>query len=211
MENETASLERTDLVRNGHQRVSKNIELIFPYLTMAETLQEVSAGGIRIPLWEFASQLVSSDVPSLKAYAKEFALDRKLNISFEEMNETPHYWLGVLLKMSTMQFEKGQTRSTMQNKYINATEDKLCSTFVRSRGRVGKILVMNQDYLTLLTNLAIGENQRLRFSDLLTEFEARGVYFDKKTQQALIKFYERVGNVERMSDSGDAVYVRTTI
>jgi DNA phosphorothioation-dependent restriction protein DptG len=70
---------------------------------------------------------------------------------------------------------------------------------------------MNQDYLTLLTNLAIGENQRLRFSDLLKEFEARGVYFDKKTQQALIKFYERVGNVERMSDSGDAVYVRKTI
>ena len=211
MENETASLERTDLVRNGHQRVSKNIELIFPYLTMAETLQEVSAGGIRIPLWEFASQLVSSDVPSLKTYAKEFALDRKLNIAFEEMNETPHYWLEALLEISTMQFEKGQTRSAAQGKFIRATEVELCNTFVRSRGRVGKILVMNQDYLTLLTNLAIGENQRLRFSDLLTEFEARGVYFDKKTQQALIKFYERVGNVERMSDSGDAVYVRKTI
>jgi DNA phosphorothioation-dependent restriction protein DptG len=178
---------------------------------MAETLQEVSAGGIRIPLWEFASQLVSSDVPSLKAYAKDFALDRKLNFPFEEMNETPQYWLEALLEISTMQFEKGQTRSAAQGKFIRATEVELCSTFVRSRGRVGKILVMNQDYLTLLTNLAIGENQRLRFSDLLKEFEARGVYFDKKTQQALIKFYERVGNVERMSDSGDAVYVRKTI
>ncbi|MFA0643989.1 DNA phosphorothioation-dependent restriction protein DptG, partial [Vibrio cyclitrophicus] len=32
-----------------------------------------------------------------------------------------------------------------------------------------------------------------------------------QTEQELIKFYERIGNVERMSDSGDAVYVRKTI
>ena len=48
-------------------------------------------------------------------------------------------------------------------------------------------------------------------AELLEEFKSRGVYFDKKTQQSLIGFYERVGNVERMSDSGDAVYVRKTI
>ncbi|MQK80561.1 DNA phosphorothioation-dependent restriction protein DptG, partial [Escherichia coli] len=27
----------------------------------------------------------------------------------------------------------------------------------------------------------------------------------------LVAFYERMGNVERMSDSGDAVYVRKTV
>ena len=50
LENETASLERTDLVRNGHQRVSSNIKLLFPYLTMAETLQQASEQRDRIPL-----------------------------------------------------------------------------------------------------------------------------------------------------------------
>ncbi|MER0461339.1 DNA phosphorothioation-dependent restriction protein DptG [Aeromonas caviae] len=29
--------------------------------------------------------------------------------------------------------------------------------------------------------------------------------------QQLVSFYERMGNVERMSDSGDAVYVRKTL
>jgi DNA phosphorothioation-dependent restriction protein DptG len=70
---------------------------------------------------------------------------------------------------------------------------------------------MNQDYLIMLTNLAVGVNQRLRLHELLEEFRARGVYFDKVTQQKLVSFYERVGNIERMSDSGDAVYVRKTI
>ena len=63
----------------------------------------------------------------------------------------------------------------------------------------------------LLTNLAIGELDRLRFNELIKAFESVGVYFDKQSQQALIEFYERIGNVERMSDSGDAVYVNKTI
>jgi DNA phosphorothioation-dependent restriction protein DptG len=72
-------------------------------------------------------------------------------------------------------------------------------------------LVFNQDYLVLLTNLAIGELDRLRFNELIKAFESRGVFFDKQSQQVLIEFYERIGNVERMSDSGDAVYVNKTI
>ena len=73
------------------------------------------------------------------------------------------------------------------------------------------VLVINQDFLLLLTNIAIGDNRQLRFQELLGEFRQRGVYFDKQSEQALVAFYERVGNVERMSDSGDAVYVRSTI
>ena len=147
----------------------------------------------------------------MSRYAIEFAEKRSLEFQFDHSNRDPLYWLKTLLDLSLMQFAKGETRAAAQGKFVKTTELELCSVFVRSRGRVGKVLVMNQDYLSLLTNLAIGNNQRLRFHELLDEFRARGVYFDKKTQQALIDFYERVGNVERMSDSGDAVYVRKTI
>ena len=39
----------------------------------------------------------------------------------------------------------------------------------------------------------------------------RGIYFDKQSQAEIVQSYERIGNVERMSDSGDAVYVRKTV
>ena len=71
--------------------------------------------------------------------------------------------------------------------------------------------VFNQDYILLLTNIVIGKRDRLRLHELLKEFEARGIFFDKQTQKVLVEFYERIGNVERMSDSGDAVYVNKTI
>ena len=85
------------------------------------------------------------------------------------------------------------------------------ANFVQSRGRHGNALVLKQDMLILLTNLTIGNQDKLRFHELMKGFEQRGVFTDKQTQQELINFYERIGNVERMSDSGDAVYVRKTV
>ena len=218
MENETASKERADLVTNGHQRVAQQFKYLFPYLTVAESLQapDAKANEHRLPLWELVAKLTEDDAPALKSYAKAFAEDRnkdgEYQFPYTEDNADPLYWLEIILNTSLRQFDKGETRAAAQGKFINSTEQELCSAFVKSRGQAGKILVMNQDYLLLLTNLAIGEKpEKLRFHELLDEFQARGVYFDKKTQQSLIRFYERVGNVERMSDSGDAVYVRKTV
>ncbi|MNE64831.1 hypothetical protein D3C80_1602660 [compost metagenome] len=71
--------------------------------------------------------------------------------------------------------------------------------------------MLNQDQLLLLTNLTIGKADKLRLHDLRKGFELRGFYLDNQSLQQLVSFYERMGNVERMSDSGDAVYVRKTL
>lgn len=96
-------------------------------------------------------------------------------------------------------------------KYINELETQICTDFIQVRGRAGKVLVLNQDRLLLLTNLTVGKNDKLRLHELLRGFEQRGFYLDNQSAQTLVAFYERMGNVERMSDSGDAVYVRKTV
>jgi len=220
MENETASRERTDLINNGYRKISQSFKYIFPYLSLNETLQEITEkdkedNKHRLPLWEIARELEESDAENLEKYAKKLYENRKIKSKLDWEIDTDlskeKGWLKKILEISVLQFNKGETRSAAQNKFIKAIEHNLCSEFCRSRGQSGKILVMNQDYLTLLTNVCIGRNEKLRFHELLKEFEVRGVYFDKYSQQALITFFERVGNVERMSDSGDAVYVRKTI
>ena len=72
-------------------------------------------------------------------------------------------------------------------------------------------MVLNQDQMLLLTNLTIGKEEKLRLHELRQGFEQRGFYLDNQSLQMLVSFYERMGNVERMSDSGDAVYVRKTL
>lgn len=217
MENETASRERADLIRHGYRNIAKSFKYIFPYLSLSETFQSIDkdSNQHRLPLWEIAGKLEDTDASNLQAYAERFyesrSIKSKINWDLDEKLEPVKGWFKKILEISVAQFNKGETRAAAQGKFIKAIEQELCSEFCRSRGQLGKILVMNQDYLTLLTNVCIGKNEKLRFHELLKEFEVRGVYFDKHSQQALITFFERVGNVERMSDSGDAVYVRKTI
>lgn len=217
LEHESASRERTNLTTLGHQSVQAALQYIFPYLSMNESLQSADKekGERRIPLWELARTLTPDDAKPLMKYAKEFIRDRNEEIEFtfdhDESNSDPQYWLDILMKEALNQFGKKRKRAAAQEKFIRTTEQELCSTFAKSRGQAGKVLVMNQDYVSLITNLAIGKEEKMRFGDLLAQFNIRGIYFDKQSQQELIRFYERAGNVERMSDSGDAVYVRKTL
>ena len=210
LDTETASAERLHIRDDGHQRVHTALFKIFPFLSMSESLQPLKKE--KIPLWKLAELLSDADIDPLINYAMAFKEERNLSIDIPKVS-LPTDALDILLKLGMEQFEKGQptTRPGLNIKYVRTTESELCSHFIQSRGRAGRVLVINQDYLLLLTNISIGDNLKLRFHELLEAFKKRGVFFDKRSQQALIQFYERIGNVERMSDSGDAVYVRKTI
>ena len=67
--------------------------------------------------------------------------------------------------------------------------------------------------LLLLTNLIISgsSESQLLIDDVIEGFKERGIWLDIQSKKALLKFYENVGNIEKLSDSGDAVYVKTTI
>ncbi|MBB1382841.1 DNA phosphorothioation-dependent restriction protein DptG, partial [Shewanella sp. SR41-2] len=119
--------------------------------------------------------------------------------------------ISTLAKLFTEQFKKGSTRETAFTNFVKATRETLIRPFEQGRKRAGSYLVLNQDYLLLLTNITIGNREKIRLHELLKEFQSRGVFFDKSSEVCLIELFERMGNVERMSDSGDAVYVRKTI
>ena len=215
LDSEKASNERYLIKDYGFKQLSDALWNIFPYLSMNESLQSKkinNAINTIQPLWVLAENIQQTphSVTLLKNYAQAFKENRELDLPLSE-SEDPQDVLADLLKLSRMQFGAKESRHEINKLYVKATESEFCSHFTQSRGRAGRVLVFNQDYLLLLTNLAIGEQDKLRFHELIKAFESRGIFFDKQSQQALIKFFERIGNVERMSDSGDAVYVRKTI
>jgi len=208
LDTETASAERIHVRDDGHQRVHAALFKIFPFLSMSESLQP--AKEKKIPIWKLSRSLSNSDTNILSNYAQAFKEERHLTGTISDIS-SPNDALDVLLNLGKEQFERGQSRHEINVNYVKAIETELCSHFIQSRGRAGRVLVINQDYLLLLTNISIGDSSQLRFHELLEAFKKRGVFFDKRSQQALIQFYERIGNVERMSDSGEAVYVCKTI
>lgn len=208
LDSEKASKERTKLQLHGHKQVVESSYALFPYLALNESLQDAKSSIV--PLWELVSELTSNDIDTLNNYAADFHEDRKLTselLPAENIDQA----LTSLIKLFTEQFKKGATRETAFNNFVKATRETLIKPFEQSRGRAGSYLVLNQDYLLLLTNISIGSREKLRLHELLVEFQNRGVFFDKSSEECLIDLFERMGNVERMSDSGDAVYVKKTI
>lgn len=206
LDTEKASKERSMLRDRGWKPVEKGIEFLFPVLAMSESLQDKEL----TPLWALYPQLTENTLNSLVTYAIEFAKNRALE--FDPANiKTVEEALVALLDLAKRQFDRGETRSSAGNAFINFTKSALCGNFTRTRGSAGKVFVIDQEYLLLLTNLAIGKQGKLRLHELMIEFQKRGVFFDRESRAALVEFYERLGNVERLSDSGDAVYVKATI
>ncbi|WP_112478796.1 DNA phosphorothioation-dependent restriction protein DptG [Vibrio variabilis] len=215
MDHERASNERSHIKNHGYKLFNESARRLFPMLTMLEMLQPEAGKkeAQKIPLWQIAKLIENSNheylVPQLENFAKAFRSQRKLDTALLESDDAID-WIANIMKLAMAQFAKGE-RFNINKRYVVEIEKALAPHFIQSRGRSGRVLVLNQNFIILLTNLVVGEKDKLRFHELITEFKLRGVSVDKQTEQELIKFYERIGNVERMSDSGDAVYVRKTI
>ncbi|WP_447871311.1 DNA phosphorothioation-dependent restriction protein DptG [Serratia fonticola] len=215
LDTEKASSERDQIKRFGYKWFSSQSEKLFPILSALEVLQW-GKGAKKRPLWQVYQDALNDSDPSsqtlnaLNKYLQEFIEDRQLSPRDQATNLGDAF--KQLLSVAVEQFQgKKSERASVNRKYINELESQICADFIQVRGRAGKVLVLNQDRLLLLTNLTVGKNKKLRLHELLRGFEQRGFYLDNQSTQMLVAFYERMGNVERMSDSGDAVYVRKTV
>lgn len=84
-------------------------------------------------------------------------------------------------------------------------------SFIKSRGRLGYVLNATQEFILLFVGVIIGNEDKMLLKKLFKEFENRGIYFDKKSKKAIISFFEDVNILEKLSDSGDAQYVKSIL
>jgi DNA phosphorothioation-dependent restriction protein DptG len=212
LDSEKASQERAKIQHSGYKLFAATSASLFPVLSALEVLQREDQ---KRPLWQiFRDSQVSSQSDKVLAdlvnYLRDFISDRRLNERASPQTLIDAFKL--MEEVAIAQFGDSKTeRGSVNSKYLKELEEKICTDFIQARGRSGRVLVLNQDNLLLLTNLAIGGREKLRLHELLIEFERRGFYVDNQTKLAIVAFYERMGNVERMSDSGDAVYVLKTV
>lgn len=98
-------------------------------------------------------------------------------------------------------------RSRISNTYPLDFE-KITSKFQKNKGRLGKVLAIDEEMLLFMTKIAIKDQSKIRLNDLFKQFELRGVYLDNTSKQEAADFFERLNLIEKKSDSGDAKYVK---
>lgn len=218
LDTERASVERKQ-VREAVSQLKDKVADLFPVLSALEYLnQPDSKTANRYPIWVIYDHLVrldSSDQQLLVAKLSEFLAnyrEKRDHAPWPNTITTPSEALEAITTTAKEIFGQAKTsQQRVKTRVVEAFTDEVARHFIQNRRRGGNVLILNQDYLLLLTNLAVGFETRIQFQQLIEEFKSRGIWLDQQSQQALIEFYDRVGNLERMSDSGDAVYVRKTI
>lgn len=208
LNHEQASTERKSIVNNGYKTLIEKTRYLFPYLSLLEFISDV-VDNKNLKLFHLATiDNTPENVHVINRIIALFREKRSLAQNQLMIAETVLDACTYLLQSAFEQFRKSDKKAVL-DRFISAYEKQISGFFIQSRGRSGKVLVLDQDTILLLTNLAINTQEKLRFQDLLIEFENRGVFFDPKSEDVLLELYERVGNIERKSDSGDAVYVHT--
>lgn len=81
--------------------------------------------------------------------------------------------------------------------------------FIKVRGRLGKTLKLTPEYLLFITKVIIKDESKIRMKKLFEGFRERGIDFDRDSQNQIVKYFEAINIIEKKSDSGDAIYVKS--
>lgn len=210
---EKTSLERKKLSNYGYKTLFEKVGYLFPYLSLLEILSTI----MEIKSLKFYNLLRDIDnkkdnIEILDKFNNKFRIRSELNIE-EIRSHSVKEAIKNLLNSSYQQFmETSNSKISVLKKYKTAFENHIAKDFIQSRGRFGKVCVLDQEMIIFISNLAIGKGRDfLHFDELMIEFQERGIYFDQKTKESLLALFERVENIERKSDSGDSIYVYKTV
>ncbi|GAF38205.1 hypothetical protein FC83_GL001830 [Agrilactobacillus composti DSM 18527 = JCM 14202] len=79
--------------------------------------------------------------------------------------------------------------------------------FTKSRGRIGKTFSLDDELLLVLVAVIVGDHKML-LKQVIQELNNRNIYLDIASQNLLAAKLDEKNLLEKMSDSGDAQYVK---
>lgn len=130
----------------------------------------------------------------------------KLNIGKEEALPQDTETLIKLLKKWLIEDISAETKV----RYFKAIEEVGNKYFLKNRGKLGKVLTLKSEFIILLTAICIKEDKMI-IKELFEAFEDRGVFLDRYSKEKIIELYDKMNILDKKSDSGEAIYVKSIL
>lgn len=174
-------------------------------------------------LLQFLNEIVQSKnfmsfsdiVKKLNSNTSWFEELRQFNSKYAEYKELEYEDTGNVSKqinqLREYLGEANISEAAIVSRYRKSFDEFVNLSFIKRRGRYGYILNASQDLILMFVIIIIGEKKRILIRDLFNEFEFRGLYFDKASKKEILAFFEEINILDKLSDSGDAQYVRTIL
>ena len=106
---------------------------------------------------------------------------------------------------------KGSKRAKAYKSYSNWIVKFMQNKFGKTRGASGYVLTLSEDDIILFTKIIMNNLEKMKLKTIFEEFEIRGIFFDRDSKEKVLQLYEKLNIIEKKSDSGDAIYVKTIL
>lgn len=93
------------------------------------------------------------------------------------------------------------------SRYVLSFDEIVKQGYVRQHGSLGRVFSISSETLLTLVTAIVGHN-KMPLKDVFSALQAHGVYFDRISRDKVIQLFEQANILEKLSDSGDAQYVR---
>lgn len=150
------------------------------------------------------NRLPADDQAELLEVIKKWVGEYRQHVSLPPQ-EIPYDYEGVVnaLYLSLLDGVSAETKS----RYALSIEEIGKKYFLKTRGALGYMLNVSQDFLLLLTAISV-KDTRKPLKEVFVEFEKRGIMFDRLSQEAIVALFDKLNLLDKKSDSGDAQYVK---
>lgn len=138
----------------------------------------------------------------------------RFNKAFADALADKEYQATMDIKFQVKQLQgylKGHLSEETKTRYRKSFDEFTGLTFIKNRGRLGYVLNATQELILLFVGVIVGDEEKMLLNKLFQQFELRGIFFDKQSKKEIISFFEDVNILEKLSDSGDAQYVRSIL
>jgi len=117
-----------------------------------------------------------------------------------------------LFEIIDFQFNVSKKRKSAYRHYQARFVEFVQTNFGKRRGGLGYNFNITEQDIVLFTQIIIGiKGGRIRLVNLFSEFEKRGLVFDRESTRKIVELLEKLNLLEKKSDSGDAQYVRSVL
>lgn len=127
-------------------------------------------------------------------------------VKVELLGDSVECLIGVLNGTLVKYYDQGKQQGTL-NRYSLWFEDIGKKYFFKLRGSYGYTFNLTEDFLTFLITIVVKDN-KMKLSKFFTELEKRSVFLDVNSKSEVTMAIDKLGLLEKKSDSGDAQFVK---
>ncbi|KGX89830.1 hypothetical protein N781_08925 [Pontibacillus halophilus JSM 076056 = DSM 19796] len=203
---EGASKNRTSYME-GFQSVKESAKLLLPHYDSIEQLNYIFGTNHLIypefkEIYENESEEQRIEIRRLlKSWVEEYRYHSSLTpIELQDDFEE-------LVRSLVTSLSEGGLRLGPTSRFKLSIDEIGKKYFLKTRGSLGYMLNITQDFLLLLTAITVKE-ERTSLKQVFQSFEERGVFLDRHSKEAVVILYDQLNLLDKKSDSGDAQYVK---